>query len=102
MVSQAVRKVVAEAARKPKEVPSRSEESIMAQRDRHVRGLPGYAHGDLPLDMSTPLGKKSRTKRQGASGIGNWTTESKRMSEEAIKKLVEMIVAEEIKVVRGR
>lgn len=75
MVAEAVRRTVQE-ARKPKEVPPRSEESIAAQRDRQVRGLPGYAHGEV-LDMSKPLGKRSRTKRQGAANMGGWTSESR-------------------------
>lgn len=75
MVAQAVRQTVRE-AKAPKIPAERSEESVMAQRDRHVRGLPGHAHS-TPLDMSKPLGKRSRAKRQGASNIGNWTSESR-------------------------
>jgi hypothetical protein len=75
MVAEAVRRTVQE-ARKPKEVPPRSEESALAQRDRQVRGLPGYAHGNV-LDMAKPLGKRNRAKRQGAANMGGWTSESR-------------------------
>lgn len=75
MVARAVRQTVRE-AKAPKLPAQRSEESVMSQRDRQVRGLPGYAHS-TPHDMSKPLGKRSRTRRQGASNIGNWTSESR-------------------------
>lgn len=75
MVAKAVHQTVRE-AKKAKLPAERSEESIASQRERQVRGLPGYAHSS-PLDMSKPLGKRSRTKRQGASNIGNWTSESR-------------------------
>jgi hypothetical protein len=74
MVARAVRQTLRE-AKKAKLPAERSEESIASQRDRQVRALPGYAHS-TPLDMSKPLGKRSRTRRQGASNIGNWTSES--------------------------
>jgi len=75
MVAQAVRQTVREAkkARLPAE---RSEESVVAQRDRQVRALPGYAHSK-PLDMSKPLGRRNRVKRQGAANFGAWTSESR-------------------------
>lgn len=76
MVAQAVRQTIREAKRAPKTPAARSEESIRAERDRHVRGLPGYAHSE-PLDMSKPLGKRNRVRRQGAANIGNWTSESR-------------------------
>ncbi len=76
MVAEAVRRTVNEAKRKPREIAPRSEESILAQRDRQVRALPGYAHAEV-LDMSKPLGKRSRTKKQGAAGMGGWTSESR-------------------------
>lgn len=131
MIAETVRKTVSE-ARKPKEIPQRSEESTLAQRDRHVRSLPGYAHGEV-LDMSKPLGRKNLAKRQGAANMGNWTSEgptdarARRLSEvleahgipresigrivadlypnrsmalESIRKLVRMIVREEIRVTR--
>lgn len=108
IVAAAVRVVVAEAKKKPKEIAPRSEESVLAQRDRAVRGLhghshmnpPGYSHGGDSLDFVKPLGKKNLAKRQGASGMGNWTSEARRV--EAIQRLVRMIVREEIKVSRGR
>lgn len=100
MVAEAVRRTVREAKKKPRDVAPRSEESIAAERDRHVRGMPGYAHGDV-LDMSKPLGKDNLAKRQGAANMGNWTSESKRHVE-SIRALVRMIVDEEIRVIRGR
>jgi hypothetical protein len=81
MVAQAVRRTVAEARKKTREVAPRSEESIQAQRDAQIRGLPGYAHGNV-LDMSKPLGKRSRTKKQGAAGMGGWTSEGRRRMRE--------------------
>lgn len=75
MVAEAVRRMVNEAKKKPREMAPRSEESIIAQRDRHVRALPGFSHGNV-LDMSTPMGKKNLVKRQGASSMGNWTSEA--------------------------
>lgn len=76
MVAEAIRRTVTEAKRKPKEIAPRSEESILAQRDAMVRGLPGYAHGNV-LDMSTPLGKRNKVKKQGAANMGNWTSEGR-------------------------
>jgi len=73
MVAEAVRRTLREA--KKKDIPQRSEESIAAERDRKIRALPGYAHGKV-LDMSKPLGKRNLAKRQGASNMGNWTSES--------------------------
>lgn len=96
MVAEAVRRTVSEAKKKPKELPPQSEESVIAQRDRHVRALPGYAHGEV-LDMSKPLGRKNRAKRQGASNMGNWTSESRDRKVEAIRALVRLVVAEEIR-----
>lgn len=75
MIANAVRRTVRE-ARKPKEVPPRSEDSVLAQRDRQVRSLPGYAHGDV-LDMARPLGRRNRVKRQGAANMGGWTSEAR-------------------------
>lgn len=76
MVAQAVRRTIRE-AKKPKEIAPRSEESVLAQRDAMVRGLPGYTHGNV-LDMSKPLGRRNKVKRQGAAGMGNWTSEDRR------------------------
>lgn len=86
--------------RAPKEVPQRTPESEAEQRDRQVRGT-GYSHADV-LDFSRPLGPANIVKRQGASGMGNWTSESaqtkilRKIHEMQIRKLVRMIVAEEI------
>lgn len=74
MIAETVRRTIVEAKRKPKMIAPRSEESIIAQRDAHVRGLPGYSHGNV-LDMSQPLGKRNLAKRQGAANMGGWTSE---------------------------
>lgn len=107
MVAAAVRQTISEAKKKPKLAASQSEESIVAQRERQLTALPGYAHGEV-LDMSKPLGKANLAKRQGATGIGNWTSEGlspdspRDVRSEAIRALVRMIVAEEIRATRGR
>lgn len=75
MIAAAVRQTVAE-AKKPKLAAPRSEESISAERDRRLTGLPGYAHGDV-LDMSKPLGRKNLAKRQGNANMGGWTSEGR-------------------------
>ncbi len=112
MVAEAVRRTIAEAPKKgskraPKDVPARSEESELQQRDRHVRGLKGYSHSDVN-DFSKPLGPASLPKRQGASGMGGWTSESttvgeirRKIAEMQIRRLVRMIVGEEVRS-RGR
>lgn len=107
MVAEAVRRTISEAKKKPKEIPQQSDEAILAQRARQVRGLPGhsanppgYVHGGDQLDMSKPLGNKNLLKRQGASGMGGWTSEDRRI--EAVQRLVRMIVDEEIRVARRR
>lgn len=74
MVAAAVRETISE-AKKAKVAAPRSEESIAAQRANQIRALPGYAHGEV-LDMSKPLGKRNRLKRQGAANMGSWTSES--------------------------
>jgi len=108
MIAEAVKRTVSEAKKKPKMAASRSEESINAERDRHVRGLPGYQHGghNDVLDLSEPLGPNSCTKKQGASNMGGWTSEQTELAGdqrvEAIRALVRMIVREEIRVIRGR
>jgi hypothetical protein len=106
MVAKAVRQTVNEAKKKPKLTASRSAESNAAIKANATKGLPGYNHAENNLlDMSKPLGKNNRAKMQGASGIGNWTSESvehKTVWHEAIAKLVSMIVDEEIRVRRGR
>jgi len=107
MIVEAVRRTVSEAKKKPKLAAPQSEESINAARARQLQGLPGYQHGEV-LDMSKPLGKANLLKRQGATGIGNWTSESlspdspRDVKFEAIRALVRMIVAEEIRLRRGR
>lgn len=112
MVAEAVRRTLAEAPKKgskraPKDVPPRSEESEVEARDRHVRGMPGYMHSDVN-DYSKPLGPANRAKKQGASNIGGWTSEStigdirKRIGEMQIRRLLKMIVSEEVRARRGR
>ncbi len=104
MVAQAIRLTLTEAKSKKKKVvpplpPMRSKSSIDSQKERQIRALPGRTHGGV-LDMSQPLGKKSLTKRQGASGIGGWTTESRDHAMESIRALVRLIVAEEIRLLK--
>ena len=109
IVAETVSRVLAEAPKKgskrpPKDIPPRTEESELEQRDRHVRGLQGYAHSDV-ADFSKPLGPLNKTKRQGASGMGGWTAEAivrRKIKEMQIRKLVRMIVGEEVKASRGR
>lgn len=110
MVAEAVKRTLEEAPKKGKklkEIPPVSDESEIEQRDRHVRGLKGYMHSDVN-DFSKPLGAASVTKRQGASGMGGWTSESttvgqirRKIAEMQIRRLVKMIVGEEVRL-RGR
>lgn len=112
MVAEAVRRTVNEAPKKgskraPKDVPSQTEETEVEVRDRQVRGMPGYYHSEVN-DFSKPLGVKSLPKRQGASNIGGWTSESttvgairRRIGEMQIRRLIKMIVREEVRA-RGR
>ena len=113
MVAEAVRRSLAEAPKKgskraPKMVPPSSEEAEEQQRERNVRGMPGYAQSDAN-DFSKPLGVHSLPKRQGASNMGGWTSESttvgdirRRIGEMQIRRLVRMIVGEEVRARRGR
>ena len=108
MVAEAVRRTLAEAPKKgskrpPKDIPMVSDETELERRDRHVRGT-GYSHANV-LDFSKPLGPNNIVKRQGASGIGGWTAESivrKKIKEMQVRKLIRMIVGEEVKARRGR
>lgn len=113
IVAETVSRVLAEAPKKgskrpPKDIPQKSEDTALAQRDRHVRALPGYMHSN-ENDFSAPLGDANLVKRQGASGLGGWTSESttvgdirKRIGEMQIRRLVRMIVGEEVRASRGR
>jgi len=108
MVAEAVRRTLSEAPKKgskrpPKDIPQRSEETELETRARAVKALPGYAHSD-ENDFSSPLGPKNIVKRQGASGMGGWTSESvrRKIKEVQLRKLVRMIVGEEIQARRGR
>lgn len=113
MVAEAVRRSLDEAPKKgskraPKEVPPHTEESELERRDRQVRGMPGYSHSDAN-DFSKPLGPANLAKRQGASNMGGWTSESttlgdirKRIGEMQIRRLVRMIVREEVRSSRGK
>lgn len=108
MVAEAVRRTLKEAPKKgskraPKEIRHRSVESEVEQRDRNVRAT-GYSHADA-FDFSKPLGDKNLAKRQGASGMGGWTSEAvvrQKIKEMQIRKLVRMIVGEEVQARRGR
>lgn len=113
MVAEAVRRSLAEAPKKgskraPKMVPPSSEEAEAFSRERNVRGMPGYAQSDAN-DFSKPLGSANIVKRQGASNMGGWTSESttvgdirRRIGEMQIRRLVRMIVGEEVRAARGR
>lgn len=109
MVAEAVRRTLDEAPKKgskrpPKDIPSRTEDAELEQRERQVRGIPGYAHSN-ENDFSTPLGSHNIVKKQGASGMGGWTAESivrKKIKEMQLRKLIRLIVGEEVKASRGR
>ena len=90
MIAEAVRQTVRE-AKKAKEVPPVADEVIHAQRERMTRGLPGYALSKV-LDMSKPLGRKSLPKRQGASNMGSWTSESVLREDESMQSKVAVLV----------
>lgn len=108
MVAEAVRRTLDEAPAKgskraPKDIPMVSDETDLEQRDRHVRGT-GYSHSNVN-DFSKPLGKDNLLKRQGAANMGGWTSEAKvrqKIKEMQIRKLVRMIVGEEVQARRGR
>lgn len=113
IVAETVSRVLAEAPKKgskrpPKDIPQKSEDAVLAQRDRHVRGMPGYKHSD-ENDFSRPLGAANIVKKQGASSMGGWTSESttigdirKRIGEMQIRRLVRIIVREEVRANRGK
>lgn len=97
MVAGAVRAALTEAkkkgGRKPNAVQARTEKWDELRREKQVRAT-GYMHSD-PGDFAEPLEDESLYKRQGASGIGGWTGESR----EQLMKLVEMVVREELQVI---
>lgn len=98
IVAEVIRTTLHEAKKKGQKVtPPRSEEALEAQIDRHTRAT-GYAHGD---DFSMPLGVNSVPRRQGASGIGNWTNGPKPTAEQMMRHIIRMIVREEIRAVKG-
>lgn len=106
MVADVVAEALTEAGgKKIKEIPMHTPESDAAQRDRHVRGIPGYAHSEAN-DFSRPLGPANLVKRQGQSGMGGWTSEGakarlqNKIHELQIRRLVRTIVAEEIRALR--
>lgn len=101
MVSEAIRRAMTEASKKGKKVKITapySEELEESEDEKKIKGIPGYSLGDA-LDYSEPLGVANRTKRQGASSIGNWTSESRVRvtAEDRLRKLIRMVVAEEIR-----
>lgn len=105
MVCEAIGRTLNEAkkaGRKPKDIPERTVDSVLAQRDRHVRGMKGYAHSPQN-DFSEPLGDANIVKRQGATGMGGWTAESvtKKIREMQLRKFLRIIVGEEIGKSRG-
>jgi hypothetical protein len=92
LLAEAVRQVVAEAKRKPKLHAPRSEESIADERDRQLRGLPGFHHSE-PNSFAKPLGKRNIVKRQGAAGMGNWTSEALEPSGGSVKSKAQELMA---------
>ncbi len=98
MVAQAIRSAVTEAKkrgpRKAKDMPTSTPEARALERDRHVRGT-GYSHSPVN-DFAQPLGGNNLYRQQGASGMGGWTATAK----DQVKKLVEMVVREEIRAIR--
>jgi hypothetical protein len=109
MVAEAVRRTLAEAPKKgskrpPKDIPMVSDETEAEARERRVRGIPGYVQSDVN-DFSKPLGPLNTYKRQGASNMGGWTAEAivrKKIKEMQVRKLVRMIVGEEVQARRGK
>lgn len=101
MVAEAVRRTLDEAPKKP--LLPHSDETEMEVRARAVKALPGYSHSD-ENDFSNPLGPNNIVKRQGASGMGGWTSESirRQIKELQMRKLIRMIVGEEVQARRGR
>lgn len=108
MVAEVVRRTLSEAPKKgskrpPKDIPMHSEESEDEQRERSVRAT-GYTHSDVN-DFSKPLGPLNRYKHQGASNMGGWTAEAvirQKIKELQVRKLVRMIVGEEVQARRGK
>lgn len=97
IVAETVRRTVLEAKKKGQKVtPPRSEEDIEAQLERQTRAT-GYMRGD---DFSQPLGDASVPKKQGASGIGNWTNGPKPTQEQMVRHIIRMIVREEIRAIK--
>lgn len=89
IVADAVASVVTEAGKK---IPAKqSDEYRIKELEKHIMGLPGFKHSK-ELDFSKPQGKRSRAKKQGASNIGPWTSESKQTHESKHKKAMEMLI----------
>lgn len=108
MVATAVRAAVNEVKRRgpvrKKDIPPRTPEAEKARRERFVRALgpgggnnAGYLHSDAN-NFAEPLGDDSIYRRQGASGMGGWTGESRKH----LQKMVEMVVREEIRAIKRR
>ena len=114
MVQEAICRLgpLTEAKRKPKEVPSTTDKAKEAARERQVRAT-GYKHSDAN-DFSEPLGDRNLYKRQGASNMGGWTGVGpnsagitaeaylRKIREMQLRKVIRMIVGEEVKAGRGR
>lgn len=105
-IAEAVSRTISEAkksGKKPKETPAVSDEAREEQQARYTKGLPGY-NISKQNDFSPPLGDKNLSKRQGASGMGNWTSETinRKIKEMQVRKLVAIIVNEEVRKSRGK
>lgn len=112
LVAEVVRETVSE-AKKKKELAPRSEESVRAQRERQTRAT-GYSHEDA-WDFSQPMGDANVVKKQGASGMGNWTKGADPrppaygktgpkvgVAEQQLRHLIRMIVSEELNAAKGK
>lgn len=108
MVASAVRAAVTEVRKRgpgrKKDIPPRTPEAEKARQERAIRALgpgggnnAGYQHSG-PNNFAEPLGDDSIYRRQGASGMGGWTGESRRH----LQKMVEMVVREEIRAIKRR
>lgn len=113
MVTEALRRSLSEAKKKGKSkgIPAQTEDAVLAQRDRHVRGT-GYSHSPQN-DYSEPLGDKNLYKSQGAANFGPWTGVGpqgpvtaeqvlRKMREMQLRRVIRSMVSEALQAVRGR
>lgn len=116
MVREAVTRTLDEAKKRkpraPKEVPAKTDDAIESQRERKVKGSPGYTLSPQN-DYSEPLGDANRYKRQGAANFGNYTGVGpnrvltaeqvlRQMREMQLRRVIRAVVTEEVRSRRGR